>query len=385
MKKRVAVLGVGITKFGELWDKSFSDLFLEAGIKAIEDAGIEGKDIEALYIGNMSAGRFINQEHIASLIVDHAGLNPIPATRIENACASGGVALRQGVMAILSGMHKIVAVAGVEKMTDVVTEKTTEILATAADQEWEAFIGLTFPGLYALIARRHMYEFGTTREQLALVAVKNHKHALKNPLAQFRKEITVNDVLNSPLVADPLRLLDCSPISDGAACIILADEEIAKQYTDSPVYIIASAQASSSINLSDRRNLVVQEATLIAAKQAYKMAGLEPKDIDVAEVHDAFTIGEILAIEALGFVEIGKGGKAVEEGETWVGGRIPINPSGGLKAKGHPVGATGVAQAVEIVLQLRGEAYNQVDADYGLTHNIGGSGSTAVIHIFEKG
>lgn len=246
-------------------------------------------------------------------------------------------------------------------------------------------MGMTFPGLYALIARRHMHEYGTTREQLAMVSVKNHENAIHNPYAQFHSKITVEDVLRSPLVADPLRLLDCSPITDGAACVVLASEEKAREFVDNPVYITGSGQASSTIALHDRKKITVTDATVNAAKEAYARAKREPRDIQVAEVHDAFTIGEILAIEGLGFVEIGKGGKATEEGETAIGGRIPVNTSGGLKAKGHPVGATGVAQVVEIVLQLRGEAgKRQVDADVGLTHNVGGSGGTAVVHILEK-
>ncbi len=383
--KRVAVIGVGLTKFGELWETSFSQLFVEAGAMAINDAGIDGDDIDALYVGNMSGGRFVDQEHISCLIADHAGLTPIPATRVEAACASGGLAIRQGVMSILSGFHDVVVVGGVEKMTDVVTEKTTQTLATASDSEWEAFMGMTFPGLYALIARRHMHEYGTTREQLAMVAVKNHENALHNPYAQFHSRITVEDVLRSPLVADPLRLLDCSPITDGAACVVLASEEKAREFVDNPVYITGSGQASSTIALHDRKKITVTDATVNAAREAYARAKREPRDIQVAEVHDAFTIGEILAIEGLGFVEIGEGGRATEDGETAIGGRIPVNTSGGLKAKGHPVGATGVAQIVEVVLQLRGEAgKRQVDADVGLTHNVGGSGGTAVVHILEK-
>jgi acetyl-CoA C-acetyltransferase len=384
--KRVAVIGVGLTRFGELWETSFSQLFVEAGVRAINDAGIDGKEIDALYVGNMSGGRFVDQEHISCLIADHAGLTPIPATRVEAACASGGLAIRQGVMAILSGMHDVVVVGGVEKMTDLVTEKTTQTLATASDSEWEAFMGMTFPGLYALIARRHMHEYGTTREQLAMVAVKNHRNALHNPYAQFHTEISVEDVLRSPLVADPLRLLDCSPITDGAACVVLASEEKAREFVDSPVYITGSGQASSTIALHDRRSITVADATVNAAKEAYARAKRSAGEIQVAEVHDAFTIGEILAIEGLGFFKIGEGGRATEEGETAIGGRIPVNTSGGLKAKGHPVGATGVAQVVEVVLQLRGEAgKRQVDADIGLTHNVGGSGGTAVVHILEKG
>ncbi len=382
---KVAVLGVGLTKFGELWETSFSELFVEAGAHAIEDSGIDGKDIDAIFVGNMSGGRFIEQEHISSLIADYAGLTPIPSTRVEAACASGGLAIRHAIMGIEAGFYDIVVVGGVEKMTDVLTERTTQILATAAEQEWEANFGMTFPGLYAMMARRHMYKYGTTREQLALVSVKNHKNAVNNPYAQFRFEITVEDVLNSTMVADPLRLLDCSPITDGAACLVLASEKKAKEFVDNPVYIIGSGQASSTISLHGRENIAIMDATVNAAKEAYKRAGIEAKQIEVAEVHDCFTIAEILAIEGLGFVKIGEGGKATEEGLTEIGGKIPVNTSGGLKAKGHPVGATGVAQAVEITLQLRGEAgKRQVNADIGLAHNVGGSGGTAVVHIFSK-
>ncbi|GCC11184.1 putative acetyl-CoA acyltransferase [archaeon] len=382
---RVAVIGLGLTKFGEMWDSSFTRLFVEAGAAAVEDAGMDGKDIGAIYIGNMSGGRFIDQEHISSLIADRAGLNPISSTRVEAACASGGLAVRQAIMAINSGMHDIVVAGGVEKMTDVLTEKTTQTLATASDTEWEAFLGMTFPGLYAMMARRHMYEYGTTREQLAMVSVKNHRNAMDNPYAQYHTEITVEQVINSPLVADPLRLLDCSPITDGAACVILASEKKAKDFVDNPVYITGSGQASSTISLHSREKITVVDATVNAAEEAYKRAKKDAKDIQVAEVHDAFTIGEIVAIEGLGFFEKGKGGIATEEGLTERGGKIPVNTSGGLKAKGHPVGATGVAQVVEIALQLRGEAgKRQVDADIGLTHNVGGSGGTAVVHILEK-
>jgi acetyl-CoA C-acetyltransferase len=383
---KVAIIGVGLTKFGELWESSFSQIFVEAGINAIKDANIDGRDLEAIFIGNMSGGRFVDQEHVSSLIADHAGLTPLPSTRIEAACASGGLALRQGITSVLSGFHDIVVVGGVEKMTDVLTEQTTHTLATAADSEWETFLGTTFPGLYAMMARKHMEEFGTTREQLAMVSVKNHSNAKHNPYAQYPFEITIDDVLNSSMVADPLRLLDCSPITDGAACVILASEKKAKEFTDSPIYITGSGQASGTIALHSRERIPVVDSTINAAKEAYRRANVEASDIQVAEVHDAFTIGEILAIEGLGFVDVGKGGKATEEGITKIGGKIPVNTSGGLKAKGHPVGATGVAQAVEIALQLRGDAEGrQTDADIGLSHNVGGSGGTAVVHIYEKG
>jgi acetyl-CoA C-acetyltransferase len=383
----VAVIGVGITKFGELWDVSFRQIMTEAGARAIEDAKIDGKQIDAMYVGNMSAGQLIRQEHISSLIVDHAGLVPIPSTRVEGACASGGLALRQAVIAVASGIHDFVVAAGIEKMTDVLSEQATGALATAADQEWEVYEGATFPGLYALMARRHMYEFGTTEEQMAMVAVKNHHNACHNPCAQYHTEVTVDAVLNSPPVALPLKLLDCSPITDGAACVILAPAEKAKRFSDTPILITGTGQASDSISLHSRPSLTSLRATVEAAKTAYKMAGIQPDDVDVAEVHDCFTIAEIMAIEDLGFCKKGEGGKMTQEGETEIGGRIPVNTSGGLKGKGHPVGATGIAQAVEIVQQLRGDAgKRQVSgAEIGLTHNVGGSGGTAVVHIFRRG
>lgn len=384
----VAIIGVGCTEFGELWDKSFRELFVEAGVSALEDANVQGGKIDALYVGNMSGGRFIEQEHIGALIADYAGLASlhIPSTRVEAACASGGLALRQGIIAVASGYHDIVIAGGAEKMTDVGVETTTDALAAAADREWEGVMGATFPGLYAMIARLHMHKYGTTQEQLACVAVKNHHNGTMNPKAQFQNEITIDTVINSVMVADPLRVFDCSPITDGASAVVLAPAEIAHKYTDTPIYVKASAQASDTLSLHDRRDITTLDATVAAANRAYKMAKLTPKDIDFAEVHDCFTIAEICAIEDLGFVKKGEGGKAAESGITAIGGEIPINPSGGLKACGHPVGATGVKQAVEITLQLRGEAgKRQVEsAGIGLTHNVGGSGGTAIVHIFGR-
>lgn len=380
----VAIIGVSQTKFGELWDTSFRDLITEAGVKALLDADISGIDLDAMYVGNMSSGLFVQQEHIASLIADQAGLNPIPCTRVEAACASGGLALRSGIMAVASGYHDIVISAGVEKMTDVVDP--TPIIATASDQEWEAQQGVNFPSLYAMMARRHMYEYGTTREQLAMVSVVNHENGAFNPLAQFPTKITVDQVLNSSMVADPLRLLDCSPVTDGAAAAILCPAEDARKYTDSPVYIKASAQASGTIALHERNDITTIDATVSAGRKAYKMAGLTPKDIDAVEVHDCFSIEGLLAIEDLGFVKKGESGPFVEDGMTAIGSEIPVNPSGGLKSRGHPLGATGIAQAAEIVWQLRGEAgKRQVDGiEVGMTHNIGGTGGTAAVHILSS-
>lgn len=385
--REVAIIGVGITKFGELWDKSLRTLMVEAGLEAIKNAGISSEAVDALYGGNMSAGQFISQEHLASLFVDSAGLasHHIPATRIEAACASGGLALRQAYMSVASGFNDIVIVGGVEKMTDVTETLAIETLATAGDQEWEAFYGATFPSLYALMARMHMHKYGTTREQLAMVAVKNHFHGSLNPKAQFRSEITVEKVINSPIVAEPLRMFDCAPVTDGAAALVLCSMETARNYTDMPIKITGSGQASDFLALSNREDITTNVATVEAGRKAFKMAGKTPKDVDVAEVHDSFTIAEIMAIEDLGFVGKGEGGKATEEGLTSLKGEIPINTSGGMKARGHPPGATGVAQVVEIVTQLRGEAdKRQVEgAEVGLTHNVGGTGSTVVVHILE--
>lgn len=377
----VAIVGVSQTKFGELWEKSFRDLVVEAGIDAIRDANMNGEDIDAMYIGNMTGGLFVGQEHIGSLIAEHSGLTPIPATRVEAACASGGLALRQAIMAVASGYYDRVMAAGVEKMTDVVD--ATPAIAAAADREWEAQQGVTFPSLYAMMAKRHMYEYGTTREQIAGFAVLGHKNGALNPKAQFQREISVDAVLNSTKVASPLNILDCSPVSDGAAAIIVCPADEAHKYTDTPIYIRASTQASATISLHNRKSLTTLPSTIFAAKKAYDMANLTPKDMDIAEVHDCFSINGLIAIEDLGFFEKGKGGQAIEDGLIERDGDIAVNPSGGLKARGHPLGATGIAQAAEITWQLRQEAgKRQVsDATSGITLNIGGTGGTAAIHI----
>lgn len=382
--REVAVIGVGMTKWGELWEKSLRDIFVETALLALDDAGVD--KIDSLIVGSMSSGLFIGQEHLASLLADYLGQTPVPAARVESACASGGLALRTGFIEVASGMADIVLVSGVEKMTDVNGNEATYALGTAADQEYECYHGITFPGLYALIARAHMEKYGTTREQLAMVAVKNHHNGSMNPLAQYPYEVTVDSVLCSVLVADPLRVLDCSPITDGAAAMILCPLDIAKKMKKPLVKISGSGQATDTIALSSRKDLTWIESTYQAAKKAYSMAGKKPEDMDVIEVHDCFTIAEICVTEALGLVEKGKGGKAVEEGITSLQGKFPVNASGGLKAKGHPVGATGVAQAIEIVKQLREEAGpRQVkEARVGLTQNMGGSGGSSIVHIFER-
>lgn len=386
--REVAIIGAGTTLFGELWERSFRDLSVEAGLRAIEDAGISGDEIQALYGGNMSAGRFIEQEHIGALIADYAGLARlhIPSTRAEAACASGALAMHLAVLSIASGWYDLVIAAGIEKMTDVESDSVEELLASSVDRKWEVIYGATLPSLFAQMARLHMVRYHTTAEQMAQVAVKNHANAVHNPFAQYRREISIESVLASPLVADPLRMLDCSSIADGASAVVVCAADKARQYTDSPIYVKASAQASDTISLHDRRDLITMDATVVAARKAYQQASLQPSQIDLAEVHDSYTIAELIAIEDLGFVKKGEGGKATEAGETALGGRIPVNPSGGLKACGHPLGATGIRQIVEITQQLRGEAgKRQVPgAEVALTHNIGGTGGTAIVHIFTR-
>jgi acetyl-CoA C-acetyltransferase len=380
----VAVIGIGMTKWGELWKKSLRDIYVETALLALEDAGIDR--IDSMYIGSMSSGLFVGQEHIASLLADYLGQLPVPATRVETACASGGLALRLGLMEVASGMSNIVLASGVEKMTDVGGDEATYALGTAADQEYEGYQGITFPGLYALIARAHMQKYGTTREQLAKVAVKNHHNGLKNPLAQYQFEITVEAVLNSVKVADPLNILDCSPITDGAAAAIICPADMARKMGKPLIKVIGTGHATDTIQISQRKDMTWLEATYQAAKQAYAMADKKPEDIDLIEVHDCFTIAEICVTEALGIVDKGKGGEAVEAGLTAMEGKIPVNTSGGLKSKGHPVGATGIAQVVEVTKQLRGEAgERQVkDARVGMTQNMGGSGGSSVVHILER-
>ncbi|MCP4569631.1 MAG: thiolase domain-containing protein, partial [FCB group bacterium] len=375
---------VGLHKWGELWEKSLRDIFVEAALNALDDAGLDRLD--SMYVGNMSAGLFVGQEHIGALMSDYLGVNPIPATRVESACASGGAAVRQAFIEVASGMSDIVLAGGVEKMLDVDGSVATAALATAADQEYEVYNGATFPGLYAMMARLHMHKYGTTSEQLAAVAVKNHFNGSMNPNAQFPTKITVDQVLNSILVCDPLHILDCSPITDGAAAVIMCPLEMAKKFTDKPIVKISGiGQASDTIALHHRPDPAWLKSVEIASENAFKMAGKKHEDIDLVEVHDCFTIAEIMAIEAMGFVEKGKGGQAAESGMTALDGKLPVNTSGGLKSKGHPVGATGVAQVIEIAHQLRGESGERQikDARTGMAQNMGGTGASAVCTIME--
>jgi acetyl-CoA C-acetyltransferase len=376
MERKIAVIGAGQTPFGEHWDKSLRSLARDAGIATIQDAGIEGREIQSLYIGNMS-GMFTGQEHLGALAADIAGLTPIPACRCEAACASAAMAFRQAYLAVLSGEYDIVMAAGAEKMTDIMGSGVLTTLMGAGDTEWEGFFGVTFSGLYAMMARRHMHEFGTTREQIALVSVNNHKNGVKNEYAQFRFPVSVEDVLKSSMVADPLRLLDCSPITDGAAGVILASESAVKKLgIKNPVWVSGSGHATSQLALHDRKSLTQIDSTIIAAKAAYNQSKTKPKNINYAEVHDCFSINEILSVEDLGFCEKGKGGKFVES--NGINDIVKVNSTGGLKSIGHPVGATGIRQIADIVRILRKEKA------IGLTQNIGGTGATCVVNIFKS-
>lgn len=375
----IFVAGTGITKFGELWDKSFYDLAEEASLGAIKDAGIKVADIDAVFVANMLFGKIDNQDHLGAVVASLLGTQA-PAIRIEGACASGGLAIHSAIQSLESGMYKNVLVLGIEKMTDVSSAEIGSYLMGAGSEE-ERKAGLTFPGLYALIARAHMQKFGTTREHMAAVAVKNHYHASLNDKAQFPYEVTVEKVLKSPVISNPFTLFDASPITDGAAAVVLSSNS-----KKGAVRITGSAVATDTIDLAKRQSLTELSATKIAARKAYQQAGVTAADIQVAEVHDCFTIAEILAMEDLGFCKKGDGGEFVMSGATKLGCDLPINTSGGLKACGHPVGATGVKQIIEIAHQLTGIATNRQvkNAKRGLAQNVGGTGATVTVHILEK-
>lgn len=374
----VSISGAAYTTFGELWDTSPRDLVRDAVSNALKESNLQKSQIQAVFVGNMLSGILSGQEHIGAFFAEELGLS-VAAAKLEGACASGGLAMHAGVMAIMSGMYDHVLVVGVEKMTDYRPEEVARALMGAgSDVEREA--GATFPALYALIARAHMEKYGTTELDLASVAVKNHHHASLNPGAHFKFPVTIEKVMKSSLVASPLKLLDCSPISDGAAAVILTKNK-------NTVSIAASTVATDSLGLSERKDITTLAATVDAAQKAYRKAGITPSDIDVAEVHDCFTIAEIVALEDLGFYKKSEASKAIREGKHALGADGPIvNTSGGLKACGHPVGATGVKQVVEIYQQLKGICgQRQVKgARIGLSHNVGGSGATAVVHILQK-
>ncbi|MBI9050527.1 MAG: hypothetical protein JEZ00_13985 [Anaerolineaceae bacterium] len=414
LARGVALVGAGMSKFGAFKGKSSRDLFVEAFVEMLGsiDKPFDPKTIEALYVGNYSSDLFENQGHIAPIMASWVGLTPLPAVRVEDACASAGVALREGILAVASGLYDLVVVSGVEKMTDLATAKVTDTLATAADMQYEVTTGFTFPGFYAAMATAYMSAYGATPETFMKVGIKNHNNGAMNEKAQFGAKVSsimkarqekaaakglpipewddeldfLHDDRANPNIAWPMRLYDCSPISDGAAVVLLASEELAAKLSDHPIYVAGLGQASDGA-LHDRETLTSIPSAKIAADKAYEMAGIGPQAINFAEVHDCFTIAEIIATEDLGFFEKGAGWKAAEAGETSREGSKPINLSGGLKSKGHPVGASGVGQVVEVWKQLRGEAGERQlngDLQYGLTHNVGGTGQTCVVHIFER-
>jgi acetyl-CoA C-acetyltransferase len=381
----VEILSGVNSKFGELWNISPRDLAQSVVSSVISDARIKKSEIEAVFVANMLSGSLGGQDHLGAFFAEELDMF-VPAVRIEGACASGGLAIHQGVMAVLSGLYKIVLVFGLEKMTDHKPEEVAKALMGAgSDSEREA--GATFPALYAMMARAHMEKYGTTQNHMAAVAVKNHYHASLNSHAQFRNRITMEKVLASPVISSPLKLLDCSPITDGASAVLLRKSEKNKQTKSKNVKIIASAVATDTLGLAERKDLTTIKSTRDASQKAFRMANISPEDIDVLEVHDCFTIAEIIAMEDLGFFPKGRAGQIILEGRTTLGkGRPVVNTSGGLKAAGHPVGATGIKQVVEIYNQLKGKAGDkQVEnAKIGMTHNVGGSGGTAVINIIKK-
>ncbi len=382
----VAIVGAGKTPFGAFADKDLRALAVEAGRKALADAKAGPEAVEAFYLGNFAGPEFTGQNHLAPYISTALGMNGIPSTRFEAACASSGAAFFQAFMGVASGIYDTVMVVGVEKMTCQPTARVTEILSEAGDCATEVKAGSTFPSLFAMIARRHMHDFGTTREHLSAVAVKNHANGALNPDAQMRKAITLEQAMNGRPIAEPLNLYDCSLISDGAAAVVLCGAERAREYSEKPVKVLGVAQASDWVALDQKPDITTFAAVRGAAERAYRMAGVGPKQIEFAELHDCFTIAEIVAMEDLGFVERGRGGFFSAEGGTRRDGPMPINASGGLKSKGHPVGATGVAQICDVVQQLRCEAGERQLARHslGLAQNLGGSGATCVVTILGR-
>lgn len=382
----VAVIGIGKTQFGAFPDRDLRSLAAEAGRKCLEDGGLPPSRVEAFYLGNFAGPSFAGQNHLAPYVGSAIGVTGVPSTRIEAACASSGSAFFHAWSAVAAGLYDFVLVVGVEKMTSQPTPRVAEILAGAGDVSGEVRAGATFPALFAMIARRHMHQYGTRREDLAAVAVKNHANGAKNPYAHMRKVITAEQALAGKPISDPLTVYDCSLVSDGAAAVLLAPAERAAEFTDKPVIVAGAAQTSDHVALEDKEDITTFPAVKAAAQKAYKMAGVAPGDIEFAEVHDCFTIAELIALEDLGFVAPGESGPYTSAGCTLTSGPKPVNASGGLKAKGHPVGATGVAQICDVAMQIRGEAGGlQLERrSLGLAQNLGGSGATAVVAIFRK-
>lgn len=384
MTNKVCVLGAGSTKYGKL-NESIIEIALNASKDAIESAGITPNDIQAGYISNVF-GVADKQVHMAPVIMSNLGIPHVPGLTIESACGSGSVMLREAYANIAAGFYDCVLALGVEKITHTGTTQSTTLFSYCSDFFYEGGNGATFPGLFASIARAYMTTHKANEEDLAYVAVKNHENGILNPKAHVRKKITVDDVMKSPVVASPLKLYDCCPFSDGASAVILCNEEFAKKSRKPYVEVIGSGRGASPAAVQAREDITTIPSTISAAKQAYKMAGITPKDIDFAEVHDCFTIAEIIDIEDLGFFPKGTAAHAVTEGATKINGEIPINPSGGLKSKGHPIGATGVGQVVEVFEQFTGKAGERTvkNAEIALTHNFGATGASAAVHIFRK-
>ena len=383
---RVAIVGIGHSRFGRRTDVNIGELAFESIKQAVEDSGVDRKDISNVVVGSMGSW---SEESLPAVVVnEYAGLSGAGTMRVEAACASGSAALKSAYNSILSGEGDVAMAVGVEKMTEVDSSTTVELIGRAGSYTWEfENYGMTFPGYYALYAVAHMSKYGTTQEDLARVAVKAHHYGAMNPLAQFQKEITLEKALGSQVVAWPLKLYDACPLTDGSAAVILASEEVAKKLTDTPVWIKGVGYSSDSANMSRRGSYVGLEAAVRAARSAYAMAKVSPDDIDVATAHDCFTIAELMAYEDLGFCKKGEAARMVREGQTELGGKIPVNLDGGLKAKGHPIGATGVSMAVEITKQLRGEAGRRqapIRNGVGLVHNIGGTGHYAYVTILSR-
>jgi acetyl-CoA C-acetyltransferase/acetyl-CoA acyltransferase len=385
---RATVVGVGMTKFG-VHDSTLPELFADAAFPALDDAGVTQDELDAFYFGNAMSGLAENETHLAPKVATHMGMTDVPFQRFEDACATSANAFKNAVQAVDAGIHDTVLVGGVERCTPktgMETPEMTRVFASASHRQYEQPSGLTFPGVFALLTKRHMHEYGTTEEQLAEVAVKNHYHGSLNPRAHFGKETTVEDVLDGPIVADPFRLMDCCPFSDGASAVVVTNEELGDSFDGEGVDVTGIGHGVDAVPLADKSSLPETRAARDGAEEAYGDAGVTPGDIDFAEVHDCFTGAEVMATEALGLVEDGEGGPAAAEGRTRLGGEVPVNPSGGLKAKGHPIGATGTAQITELTEQLRGEAgERQVeDARTGVAHNLGGDSGTTVVTVMEE-
>lgn len=381
---RVGIIGIGHSVFGRRSDATVQELAFEAFSAAVEDAGIDREILDASVIG--SVPEYHKQRSLSGVVQEYLGLNPKPVWLTEVACASGSAAIRTAWMSIKAGVHNIVAVIGCQKMTELSTPEILALMGRVGEVQWESVFGTTFPAYYAMFAQRHMHEFGTTRQQLLEVAIKNHYYGARNPYALFQKEITMEKAVESEEVATPLQVYDCCANADGAACVILANEERARELSTKIVWLDGMGCATASMSVLRRPNLVGLPSAEQAGIEAYKMAGMSPADIKVAQVHDCFTIAEIMAYEDLGFCQKGQGGKFVAEHQSYIGGKVPVNVDGGLKAKGHPIGATGVSQTYEIAKQLRGEAgVRQVpNADIGLTHNVGGIGQYCFVQILRR-